>query len=351
MVTRIYGTNGADRIVQNYRADLEVFAYAGNDTIILNRVDDLGGYNYVNAGNGADTVRNEFEGGNDIFLGGGNDTYIHTGFAGDLSDYDVVSGGGGADKFQVKTLQSVYYGDGGNDGFLSAGFENTFNGGSGVDTISYMLQNNSSQRGRGVYVDLGGNFAKTAPNRYEDLFNIENATGTNVNDTLIGSGRNNSLNGKDGNDVLEGLGGADQLIGEKGGDDLYGGNGGDDLYGGSSRDTLVGGRGHDFLEGGGGADRFVFNTRQESTANAQRDVITDFARSEGDKIDLRSMDADSTRGGNQAFDFVGTATFSGDAGELRYRGHIISADINGDRMADFQLDVNLTRYVANDFLL
>ena len=342
MVTRIYGTNGADRIVQNYRTDLEVFAYGGNDQIILNRVDDLGGYNYVEAGSGADTVRNDFEGGNDIFLGGGNDTYIHSGFAGDLSDFDVVSGGAGADKFQVKTLQSVYYGDGGNDGFLSAGFENTFNGGSGVDTISYMLQNNSSQRGRGVYVDLGGQFAKTAPNRYEDVINIENATGTNVNDTLIGSGRNNSLNGKDGNDVLEGLGGADQLIGEKGGDDLYGGNG---------RDVLIGGRGNDFLDGGTGADRFVFLTRQDSAPNGQRDVITDFFRAEGDKIDLRSMDADRGAGGNQAFDFIGKAAFSGDAGELRYNGHIISADMNGDRVADFQLDVNLTRYVASDFLL
>lgn len=342
MVTRIYGTNGADRVVQNYRTDLEVFAYGGNDQIILNRVDDLGGYNYVNAGNGADTVRNEFEGGNDIFLGGGNDTYIHTGFAGDLSDYDVVSGGGGADKFQVKTLQSVYYGDGGNDGFLSAGFENTFNGGAGVDTVSYMLQNNSSERGRGIYVDLGGEFAKTAPNRFEDLFNIENATGTNFADTVIGSGRNNILRGESGNDVLDGVGGNDRL---------FGGKGGDDLFGGSGRDTLNGGTGYDFLEGNTGADFFDFNARTESVVGARRDVITDFSRAEGDRIDLRGIDANYNAGGNQVFDFIGRAAFSGDAGELRYSGHIISADMDGDRVADFQLDVNLTRYVASDFLL
>ena len=174
------------------------------------------------------------------------------------------------------------------------------------------------------------------------MFNIENATGTNFADTVIGSGRNNILRGESGNDVLDGVGGNDRL---------FGGKGGDDLFGGSGRDTLNGGTGYDFLEGNAGADFFDFNARTESVVGARRDVITDFSRAEGDRIDLRGIDANYNAGGNQVFDFIGRAAFSGDAGELRYSGHIISADMDGDRVADFQLDVNLTRYVASDFLL
>jgi serralysin len=369
MVVVIDGTNGRDRIVQNGWVELEVYTYGGDDEIILNRVDSRGGFNYVNAGSGNDIVRNSFEGGNDIFLGSGNDIYIHSGHARYGSAYDIVSGGDGNDLFRVLTAASVYYGDSGNDTFFSAGFRNAFHGGTGIDTINYSLQDSSSQRGRGVYVDLDRGFAETATGRYETLTSIENATGTGYADTLIGTRGSNILRGGNGTDQLEGLAGNDRLYGgnhndilygdagnddlygENGNDRLYGGAGDDDLVGGSGNDLLVGGTGFDYLVGGAGADNFQFTSILDSRPAATRDVIADFNRGSGDVIDLRLIDANSLTARNDAFRFIGTAAFSGTAGELRYSGDIISGDVNGDGRADFQIDAGLTRYYASDFLL
>jgi serralysin len=370
MVVVVKGTNGDDLIVQNSRGPMDVYAYGGDDEIVLNRTDSRGGNNYVEAGSGNDIVRNSFEGNNDIYLGSGNDIYVHSGAAKASGEYDVVSGGDGNDLFKVKTYQSVYNGDAGNDTFYSVGFKNTFNGGSGTDTINYSLQDSSSEKGLGIYVDLDGGFAKAVSGRLEKLTSIENVVGTSYNDTLIGTVGNNLLSGGSGNDQLEGLAGNDRLYGGNGvdiiygddGDDdlygeasndrLYGGNGNDDLVGGSGNDLLVGGAGNDFLVGGTGADTFRFTKTSDSRVGSLRDVIDDFnPDSQGDVIDLRDIDANTGRSGNQAFEFIGKASFSGTAGELRYSGTVISGDINGDGRADFEINAGLTKYYSDDFLL
>lgn len=371
MVVVIKGTNGNNLIVQNSRIEVEVYAYGGDDEIVLNRIDQYGGFNYVDAGSGNDLVRNSFEGGNDIFLGSGNDVYIHSGAAKYGTVYDIVSGGDGNDIFQVKTYRSVYKGDAGNDTFYSAGYKNTFNGGSGTDTINYSLQDTTSgEKGRGIYVDLDAGFAKAVEGRIEKLVSIENVTGTGYNDTLIGTAGNNVIRGGAGNDQIEGLAGNDRLYGgagkdviygdagnddlygEAGNDRLYGGAGNDDLLGGAGNDLLVGGSGNDFLVGGAGADTFRFTSISDSRVGSLRDVIDDFRPgSEGDVIDLSSIDANTLRSGNNAFSFIGKAGFSGTAGELRYSGTIISGDVNGDGRADFEIDAGLTKYYASDFLL
>jgi Ca2+-binding RTX toxin-like protein len=64
---------------------------------------------------------------------------------------------------------------------------------------------------------------------------------------------------------------------------------------------LSGGNGHDTLSGGTGADTFDFNSVGESPPNG-RDTIVGFNRAQGDRIDLKAIDAD--RGwplGNQDF--------------------------------------------------
>lgn len=364
------GTNGDDYVVQNSRTEVEIYTYGGDDEIVLNRTDSRGGLNYVEAGSGNDLVRNSFEGGNDIFLGSGDDVYKHSGAAKASGEYDKVSGGDGYDRFEVKTLSSDYWGDSGNDTFYSVGYRNAFNGGSGTDTVNYSLQDSSSEKGRGIYVDLDKGFAKAVDGRNEELTSIENATGTRSNDTLIGTGGNNTLRGGNGNDQLEGLGGNDRLYGgsgkdilygdsgnddlygDSGNDRLYGGSGNDDLLGGSGNDLLVGDSGNDFLVGGTGADTFRFIKTSDSKVGSQRDVIDDFKpESEDDVIDLKSIDADTGRSGNNAFHFIGKSAFSGEAGELRYSGTIISGDVNGDGRADFEIDAGLTRYYSSDFLL
>lgn len=165
----------------------------------------------------------------------------------------------------------------------------------------------------------------------------DTANGGAGNDVLSGGAGNDRLVGAGGNDTLNGDSGNDTLMGEGGNDTLNGGSGTDTLNGGSGNDTLVGGTGADRLTGGSGADTFVFNTVGETSG----DVITDFSRSQGDHIRLTAIDADTTRSGNQAFDFIGTSTYSGEAGEIRYQLNsnttVIAGDINGDRVTDFRI--------------
>ena len=67
-----------------------------------------------------------------------------------------------------------------------------------------------------------------------------------------------------------------------------------------------------------------------------QDTILDFSIKQQDKIHLSSIDANSLRGGNQAFEFIGAQSFSGRAGELQMRkaasDTYISGDVNGDKI-------------------
>lgn len=346
MAAVVKGTNSSNTIYQDdYGHDLTIYGYAGNDRIYLNLTGKYGGFNTVYAGADNDLVRNYFEGGNRVDLGSGNDSYIATGFSTSSKYYDVVYGGLGNDKFEVSTYHSDYYGEEGNDAFFSVGFRNYFNGGSGNDTISYETQDEDSDlSGRGMSIDLQKGVAATKGTSYkETLVSIENAIGTGVADTIYGSSVANKLWGDGGNDILDG---------KAGNDTLYGGSGNDKLYGGSGNDKLFGGSGMDYLNGGTGADTFVFTTWSESAVGSKRDVIQDFYASEDDYIDLHAIDADTTFGGNQNFEFIGSKAFSGEAGELRFSGGIVSGDVNGDGVADFQIAVTgVTKMYAGDFYL
>ena len=82
--------------------------------------------------------------------------------------------------------------------------------------------------------------------------------------------------------------------------------------------------------------------RTEIVRGANRDQIVDFNRAQRDRIDLSTIDADTDgTAGNQKFTFIGTQAFNGVDGELRCSGRIIQGDVNGDRVADFEIKVNL----------
>ena len=132
-----------------------------------------------------------------------------------------------------------------------------------------------------------------------------------------------------GNDV------ANVIIGNKGGNSIDGRGGNDFLVGCSGRDVLT---------GGAGADRFDFNAVTESGKTATlRDQITDFLRGT-DKLDLSSIDARSALTGNQAFTWISTQVFHHKAGELHYvrsgANVVVEGDVNGDAVADFQIQLN-----------
>lgn len=123
-------------------------------------------------------------------------------------------------------------------------------------------------------------------------------------------------------------------------------------------DILNGGGGKDALSGGLGADRFVFAPGDFGGATvATADTIADFNAAEGDRIDLRAVDANSTSlATNEAFAFIGSAAFGKVAGQLRVfqnaTNTFVQGDANGDGAADFLLVLDGLRTLnAASFLL
>ena len=126
---------------------------------------------------------------------------------------------------------------------------------------------------------------------------------------------------------------------------LIGLNGNDRIYGGSGRDIEVGGK---------GGDTFIFQTLKESrTGTNNRDLISDFQGGlGGDRLDLSAIDWNPAQPGIQPLRFVGGAEFSGSAGEVRYQGGLVSADGNGDGVADMEIGLlGAPSLAASDLLL
>lgn len=113
----------------------------------------------------------------------------------------------------------------------------------------------------------------------------------------------------------------------------------ENAIGGSGADRLVANQTANALSGRGGADTFVWYDEGDS-ALGEADTILDFARG-SDKIDLRQIDANAGLAGDQAFQFIGTAAFGEQAGQLRYQvsgGTLhLQADTDGDGAADLEI--------------
>ncbi|MDH0292548.1 M12 family metallo-peptidase [Pseudomonas sp. GD04087] len=96
--------------------------------------------------------------------------------------------------------------------------------------------------------------------------NIENARGTQGNDTITGNELNNTIWGESGNDII---------YGNDGNDLLYGGTGNDTLYGGAGNDTLDGGTGSDTMFGGAGNDIYYVDSAGDTvTENSNEGIDT-----------------------------------------------------------------------------
>ncbi|MBL0841446.1 M10 family metallopeptidase [Pseudomonas mediterranea] len=140
------------------------------------------------------------------------------------------------------------------------------------------------------------------------------------------------------------------LIGNAASNTLIGGAGNDQLDGGAGNDLLIGGIGTDTLTGGVGGDRFVFSALNELGIGDARDVILDFSRLQGDKLDLSKLDANILATGINKFSFIDSADFSG-AGQLRFVDHVLSGNIDGNLGADFEIQlVGVNTFSANDLV-
>lgn len=111
-----------------------------------------------------------------------------------------------------------------------------FLGGAGNDTVSYQ----SSKRAvtANLEKDQAGGYDGHA--KGDSYSSIENLTGSNWGDILVGDGKAN---------VLKGLKGSDWLIGGDGKNTIEGGKHDDFIFGGSGKDTLNGDAGNDRIFG------------------------------------------------------------------------------------------------------
>ena len=222
----------------------------------------------------------------------GNDTI--DGLAGD----DILSGGPGGD---------------------------ALDGGPGSDTASFVSAT------AGVTANLADPSANTGDASGDTYTNIENLSGSNFNDILIGDADDNELTGRAGDDTLDGAGGNDTAIfhslgisvdltltgpqdtgdgidtlinienlATRGGNDsltgdanantlnagagddtLTGGNGDDTLIGGDDNDILAGGLGNDTIVGGNGIDTALFGD-----ASVVVDLASSAAQNTGEGLDV-----------------------------------------------------------------
>ena len=164
-----------------------------------------------------------------------------------------------------------------------------------------------------------------------------------------GNGEGNQLYGNGNSNRLSGLAGDDYLYGDAGNDTLLGGTGNDKMFGGNQNDLLTGGLGTDRLDGESGADTFHFDSVAESPYSA-RDTIIGFSGVGGDCIDISVIDANTLVSGNQAFTFIGSSSFAA-AGQIRFSDGILSADVNGNRIADFGVAIGSSSLLAAFFIL
>jgi hypothetical protein len=102
----------------------------------------------------------------------------------------------------------------GTDTFYGSVGADRLDGGTDIDTVVY--QNSSATEG--VYIDLTKGLGSSGDATGDRLIDIENVTGSLLDDTLHGSIGDNILAGLNGNDVLDGRGGYDLLKGGDGSD-------------------------------------------------------------------------------------------------------------------------------------
>jgi len=195
----------------------------------------------------------------------------------------------------------------------------------GRDTLDFSGWNSNSR------IDLAAGASSDGGGQ---TYNVQIAFGTTI-ENAVGGGGDDVITGNAGNNVLRGEGGADRLNGDAG---------------------------TDRLEGGAGADIFVFGAAWHSSLATMRsdgekflpDILSDFV-SGIDKIDLSGIDAIAGTAGDDAFTFIGTNAFTGQAGQLRYevvggQTHIFG-DVDGDGRMDFHIIANGTQILSTDFIL
>jgi Ca2+-binding RTX toxin-like protein len=356
----LLGGSGNDALTGNEGSD-KIFGGAGGDLLMAGGNSDIDEFDNIDGGAGDDTIFGSVNG--DTLHGGDGDDVINGG-----NQVDTIEAGAGDDLIVVADNGRI----------------DDINGGTGADTLDLR-----GVTGRGAIIDLlAASWTLTGYVFSAPVLSIAAVIGTpngdtigggDVGETLNGGAGDDQLNGNDGNDRLTGGAGLDQLRGGAG-DDVYfvdaaseaieapgegidtvrssvsyalgadlenlnllgsgnisgKGNGlANRLTGNGGNNLLTGGPGRDVLTGGGGFDRFDFNAAAESgVTGATRDAIADFqagtATTRTDRIDMATIDANTTVAGDQGFLFGGPFT----------AGHIRAAQAGNNVLLQFNTDAD-----------
>ena len=242
---------------------------------------------------------------------------------------DILHGTAGDDFLYGRAGNDTLYGHDGSDTLNGGGGNDRLDGGTGIDSMRgglgndiYVVDNQSDR-----VIELAGGGYDTVLTAYD--YYLAQGSSIEVLKTTNPSGTYEC--------ALVGNEFANAIFGNAGGNWLSGGAGGDKLSGLGGHDVLTGGSGKDTLIGGAGQDSFVF------TDSESRDVIKDF-ESGVDHIDLGYIIDEA------AFDFIGGAAFSGQAGQGRFANGLFQLDSDGDGVADFSITMTgISQMQQSDF--
>lgn len=264
-IAQINGSSDNDAITGS-TADDTILGGAGNDTLLGNVGDDTlrggSGSDTIGGGEGIDTYdASDIAAGGTISLGtSGSGQHVAGAETDVLTDIENVIGGSGADAITGSDEDNVLDGRAGGDTLAGGAGDDTLIGGAGSDvllggegndTASYAtmaaavtatLDTPSQLQIDGVKIDLSlnsSNDGATVPAVLGDqgdaagdwLYQVENLTGSQFNDMLVGDSATNALDG---------------------------GAGSDALYGGGGDDRITGGTGSDYIDGQAGSNTAVF---------------------------------------------------------------------------------------------
>ena len=216
----IKGGPGNDRIISNTGND-NLYGGTGNDTLRGGAGNDT-----LHGGTGNDNLFGN-QGNDDLYGGPGNDwlngdhdRHTLSGghgngndrlYGGDGNDYLLANGGSGDN-------DELYGGNGDDILKAHASGNTTLDGGDGIDTVVFYAVGSNDTGATADLTDTDNN-----------ITNIENLSGTYLDDNLTGNADNNILEGGNGNDRLNGGPGHDTLRGGNANDILDGGPGNDSI--------------------------------------------------------------------------------------------------------------------------